>query len=137
MQMTPERCQRCDGQKVISKNVWVFNYYKYYYNPGKKACIPKTVTCPKCKGTGTMYYVTAEKNLKYKIMGLLGEFFGEKAKIDSDNNGGIKVTVKEDAGFKDEEKRLSEEDRARHMIGGGLTVGMDGKKFLIQVKEIE
>ena len=84
-----------------------------------------------------MYYVQGAGNLLYKISDVLEEYFGDKAEVRGWCDGKLYVKVKEDAGFKDEESRLSKEEIEKGVCGGGLKLGLDGKTFCIEVKEIK
>ncbi len=82
------------------------------------------------------FFVQGAGNLQLQINKLLADFFGDKAEVRGWSDGKLYVKVKPDAGFKDVEKRLTPEQIALGVIGGGLTLGMDGKTFCIQVSEI-
>ena len=83
-----------------------------------------------------MYFVRPSGNLLYKIDEALKQYFGDKAEIRGWCDGKLYVKIDENAGYKDEEKYLTKEEIDNGVIGGGLTQGMDGKTFCIEVSEI-
>lgn len=84
-----------------------------------------------------MYFVTGAGNLKGIAYNLIKDFFADKAEVNIDSYGKLFVKVKEDAGFKDEEKLLTKRQIAEDFYGGGLIQGLDGKLFEIKVTEIK
>lgn len=84
-----------------------------------------------------MYYVRGSANLQSEISKLLTDFFGDKAEVRGWSDGKLYVKVKEDAGFKGKEDRLSKEEIEQGVCGGGIVEGLDGKLFCIQVSQIE
>lgn len=87
-----------------------------------------------------MYYVQGDGNLLGRIENLLKQYFGDKAEIRGWSDGKLYVKVKPDAGFKDQENLpevpadTPEEDIP---CGGGIILGLDGKIFTVEVKEIQ
>jgi hypothetical protein len=84
-----------------------------------------------------MYFVQGAGNLLDKICDVLQEYFGDKAEVRGWCDGKLYVKVKDDAGFKDKHKRLSEEEIKMGVMGGGTVLGLDGKTFCIRVEEIK
>ena len=83
-----------------------------------------------------MYYVTSDANLRYTIEELLDKFFGDKAEVRSES-GKLHVKFKEDAGFKDEHRYLTQEEIDQGVCGGGVKLGLDGKTFIISIEEVK
>jgi hypothetical protein len=86
-----------------------------------------------------MYFVTGSGNLSIVLQDLLSKHFGEKAKITTNPSSVCEIWVEVDsnAGFKDEEKRLTKEQIKAMVCGGGIKHGLDGKKFKIIIEEIK
>ena len=81
-----------------------------------------------------MYYVTPQSNLSLILTDILQKHFGDKAEVKWIGNCKIEIKVKEDAGFKDEHKYLTQEEIDQGVYGGGLKCGLDGKSFIVEVK---
>ena len=83
------------------------------------------------------FFVNGAGNLRDQIRNILTAFFSDKAEVRGWNNGKLYVKVKEDAGFKDQDFYLTEEEIKEGVFGGGRIEGMDGKTFKIEVTEIK
>lgn len=83
-----------------------------------------------------MYFVNSNSNFRNQVNIILTNAFAGKALVKISKDGKLYVKVNEDAGFKDIEKRLTEEQLAQGVCGGGLTQGLDGKIFTIEVQEV-
>lgn len=80
------------------------------------------------------FYVQSAGNLIFKINDLLKEYFGDKAEVNW-KDGVVYVKVKE--GFPTVDTKLTSEQVAKGMMGGGRVDGLDGKSFAIEVTEIK
>lgn len=83
-----------------------------------------------------MYFVSTESRLIYLLLDVLKEKFSDKADVTWEN-GHLFIKFKDDAGFKKEEDFLSKEEIEMGVVGGGLTLALDGCKLEIVVKEIK
>jgi hypothetical protein len=82
------------------------------------------------------FYVQSAGNLTYKVDSALRKLFGDKAEVQW-YNGDVYVKVDADAGFVTEDHRLTDEEIAQSVCGGGRIDGLDGKMFRIKVEEIK
>jgi folate-binding Fe-S cluster repair protein YgfZ len=85
------------------------------------------------------YFITGSGHLSAILQNLLEYHFNDKAKIStaSSSISTIYVEVDANAGYKDEEKRLTVEEVKAGVIGGGFRQGLNGKKFKITVEEVK
>ena len=84
------------------------------------------------------FFVNSAGNLRDQICNILKNFFSDdKAEVRGWSDGKLYVKVKENAGFKDQDFHLNEEQIKEGCFGGGRIEGMDGKLFRIDVTEIK
>lgn len=84
------------------------------------------------------YFVSASATFRKKLTEVLTELFKGKVEI-SEKDYTLTVKVGRDAGFKTVEERLTPEELANpdFVTGGGIKLGLDGRTFLIEVREIK
>lgn len=81
------------------------------------------------------FYVDKQKTLRNTLRDLLSEKFGDKVSFKED---GWTLQVKfTDAGVPDEHHRLTPEQIAEGMFGGGLIEGLDGQGFKISIEGLK
>jgi hypothetical protein len=82
------------------------------------------------------FFVSSAANLRDHIENLLISYFDDKAEIRW-HDGKLYIKVKLDAGFKDIEKHLTQEEIDEDVCGGGIRQGLDGKTFRVDVTELQ
>jgi hypothetical protein len=80
------------------------------------------------------YWLDSLPRFRSEVFLALTSHFGDKAIVNIDNHG-ISVHIKPDAGFKKKEERLTQEQLAQGVCGGGIIEAIDGMSFSISVQE--
>lgn len=78
------------------------------------------------------YFVSANARFLKAVQIALDNYFGDHADVIVDQ-GNLAIKVQVESGFDEEIKRLTPEQIKNHVMGGGLTQGLNGREFTLKL----